>query len=255
MNEKQSDNASAIDKVLDILLMFTGERIAITIEDIQSELRLPQSTAYRYVKMLIDKGFLHKSDASQYQLGIALVAMSRNTLYTDRDLRLSVIPSMKRISEATRESVSLMRLMNQQVVCIESIEGQYALRVMIERGRVQPIYAGASSKVILAHVDRRIRERLLKEMDLVRFTKTTIADRPTLEHELASIRERGYAVSDGEIDIGARAVAVPLHNHHDEVVAALSIEAPHSRMGDQVLLRYIDLLITEARHIRDNPTL
>jgi DNA-binding IclR family transcriptional regulator len=244
-------STSAIDKVLDILLMFDDERISLTIEDIQRELNVPQSSAYRYAKTLVDKGFLHKTGVASYQLGAVLVRMSKRVLQSDRILRSHAMPVMQRIAHDTRESVSLMRIMNQQVVCIASIEGQYALRVMIERGRTQPLHAGASSKVLLAHLPPRQIERVLQQQH-ERFTTATITDPEALRRSLTTIQQEGYALSDGEIDVGARAVAVPVFDEHGEASAALSIEAPQSRMDDEIAQHYIARLHEGAEQIRQS---
>jgi len=240
---------STVDKVLDILALLSHERTQISIEEIKQELNLSQSTAYRYVRILVDRGFLDRIDTGNYRLGATLIALSQAALHTDRNVRLAALPSMKRIAEETRESVSLMRRVNKRAVCIESLEGQYALRVTIEPGRTQRLHAGASSKVLLAFSDARHWESLL-EFPLQAFTNNTLTDLDALKQHLLEIRQAGYAVSDGEIDIGARAVAVPILNRHSEIVAALSIEAPQSRMDNSVLQLYIALLQDHAQTIR-----
>lgn len=241
---------SSVDKVLDVLLLFTQEHPQRSIDEIQQELHLPQSTVYRYVRILTERGFLHRVEPGYYRLGAALISLSRVVLHTDRHIRLLALPSMKRVAEQTGESVSLMRIANRYAVCIESIEGQYALRVTIEQGRTQLLHTGASSKVLMAFTPESDWESLL-EQPLKRFTENTITELDVLYTHLRMIREQGYAVSDGEIDVGARAVAVPLLNKHQGIIAALSIEAPYSRMNDKVLQTYIALLQEEAAVICD----
>ncbi|MCB9452754.1 MAG: IclR family transcriptional regulator [Anaerolineaceae bacterium] len=241
---------STVDKVLDILMLFSSERTQISMTEIQDELSLSQSTAYRYIRILVDRGFLERVDSGNYRLGATLIALSRAAHHSDRNLRLAALPSMKRIAEETRESVSLMRLVNRRVVCIESLEGQYALRVTIEYGRTQHLHSGASSKVLLAFTNDSQWDNLL-DFPLKKLTENTITESGPLYKHLKEIRRAGYAVSDGEIDVGARAVAVPIMNRHDQVAAALSIEAPASRMDDTVLDGYIALLQDEAQVICD----
>lgn len=241
---------STVDKVLDILQLFTEERTQVSVEAIQRELSLPQSSVYRYVRVLVERGYLDKVDAGNFRLGVRLIALSRIALHSDRDVRLIALPGMKRIADHTSESVSLMRIANQYAVCIESIGGKYALRVTIDPGRTQLLHAGASSKVLLAYSPQAQWNSLL-HFPLQRFTETTITDMEGLRAEATQIRSQGYAISDGEIDIGARAIAVPLLNRQDEIVATLSIEAPSSRMPDDVVVEYVSLLQQESEAIRD----
>ncbi|MCA9912874.1 MAG: IclR family transcriptional regulator [Anaerolineae bacterium] len=247
----ESRAISTVDKVLDVLQLFNEDRYRVSIEDIQRELNLPQSTVYRYVRLLVERGFLDKVDSGYYHLGVRLIVLSRIALHSDRDIRLLSLPSMKRVADHTGESVSLMRIANQYAVCIESIEGQYALRVTIEPGRTQLLHAGASSKVLLAYSPESKWSSMLR-LPLKRFTETTITDMAELKQEARKIRQQGYSISNGEIDIGARAIAVPLLNRQDEIIAALSIEAPSSRMPDEVVADYAAILQQESEDIRNS---
>ena len=241
-------SSSVIDRLLDILLLFEEGRESWSIDDIAQTLNLPKSTCYRLVRALQERGFLEKSGTSNYQLGMSFMRLIRVALSSDRDIRLMALPSMKRIAEVVKESVSLMRLMNKQVVCVESIEGQHSLRVSIQQGRIQPLHAGASSRVILAYLPEKDWEKYL-EFPLQRYTDTTITDFDALCENLHQIREAGYAISDGEIEVGPKAIAVPLMKNRDEVIAALSIEAPTTRMTDEVVSNYLELLKHEAARI------
>ncbi len=236
---------SAVHKVLDVLLLFDGQDMRLSADEISHQLHIPKSTIYRYIRILVDKGLLEKAGAAHYCLGLKFIDLGRKALASNREIRLVALPSMKRLAEVAGESISLMRLYNRQVVCIESIEGRPALRVTIERGRIQPLHAGASSKILLAGIPFEEWPSYL-ELPLRRFTDTTTTDLDALKAEIETVRQTGYCVSDGEIDVGARAVAVPLVNRHNEIVAALSIEAPLSRMTDATVLRFLELLREEA---------
>jgi DNA-binding IclR family transcriptional regulator len=107
------------------------------------QLHIPQSTVYRYVRVLSDHGFIEKSGSRSYRLGLAFLELGRTALNSNRDLKLRALPAMERIARACGESVSLIRRFNDRVICIENIEGRYALRVAMEPGRTQPFYAGA----------------------------------------------------------------------------------------------------------------
>ncbi len=247
VNKGTSKN-SAIHKVLDILLLFQDQRHLFSVEDISQELDIPRSTVYRYIRILCEKGLLERTETADYRPGIAFIELGRSAIASNRELRLIALPNMQRIAEAVGESVSLMRLYNRRAVCIESIEGQQALRVTIERGRTQPLHAGASSKILLAYLPEDQWEEQL-EFPLARFTHTTITDFDALRTQLHAVRDAGYCISNGEIDVGARALAVPLFDGRDEIVAALSIEAPASRMDDAIIGDYLVLLQREAEHI------
>ncbi|MEM6282492.1 MAG: IclR family transcriptional regulator [Chloroflexota bacterium] len=229
---------TATEKILDILLLCLDRDGEVTIDAISSALDIPRSTAYRYTRTLTEKGFLHKADVSGvYRLGRIFLGFSQ-MVANDRTILLAVMPAMVNLAIATGESVSLMRLINRHAVCLESIPGSYALRIAIERGRAQPLHAGASSRVLLANQPPDTWKSYL-DFPLAHYTDTTITDWERLKDNLYAVRERGYAVSEGEIDVGAWALAVPLRNMFDSTIAALSIEAPVSRIDEQKVKDYV----------------
>jgi DNA-binding IclR family transcriptional regulator len=210
---------------------------------------LPISTAYRYLRILSEKGFLEKTDTGTYSLGLRFLELSRAAQNSNRDLKLKILPGMKRIAEKIDETVTLMRLFNKYAICIESIEGQQVVRVTIEQGRLQPIHAGASSKILLAALDESEWDNYLNR-SLEALTPETILDVDILKAELYRVRKQGYAISNGEVDLGGRAISVPIQDQRGKVVAALSIEGPAFRMTDDVLPRYLGLLQEEAAMLR-----
>ena len=244
---------SSAHKALDILLLFSETDPQHTIESISNLTDMPISTAYRYLKVLCDKGFLEKADTGIYQLGLRFLELGRVASRSNRDLRLTILPSMKRIADQIVETVTLMRIFDKHAMCIESIEGKQVVRVSIEQGRMQPLYAGASSKVLVAALDESEWDAHLN-MPVVQLTQNTITDVRQLKDELRRVRDQGFATSNGEIDQGGRAVAVPLKNRHNNVVAALSIEGPAFRMTDEIMPHYLALLRAEASRIQRDLT-
>lgn len=237
--------SSSVDKVLEILLLFRDSNPELTHDEISRQMDIPISTLYRYLRVLSDKGFLEKSSPSTYRLGIRFLELSRVSQQSNRNLRLVALPGMKRIADQIIETVSLMRITDKYAICIESIEGQQVVRVTIEQGRLQPLHVGASSKVLLSALDENDWEHYVS-FPLKQVTSASITDFDELKQELYRVRKQGYAISNSEIDEGGRAVAVPIRNKNNKVLAALSVEGPYFRMDDEVLMYYLKLLRHEV---------
>ncbi|MFI0406134.1 IclR family transcriptional regulator C-terminal domain-containing protein [Actinomadura sp. 3N508] len=75
------------------------------------------------------------------------------------------------------------------------------------------------------------------------YTPDTVTDPKKLLDEFAAIRADGYAVNEGQMNVGVRALAVPVKGPGGETVAGLCIEAPAVRLGDD----RIDDLITRMQ--------
>ena len=63
------------------------------------------------------------------------------------------------------------------------------------------------------------------------YTRKTLTKRAALLRELNTIRKRGYAVDDEEIEEGLRCVGAAVRNHTGNAVASISIAGPAFRIG------------------------
>ncbi|MCK4503344.1 MAG: IclR family transcriptional regulator, partial [Desulfuromonadales bacterium] len=209
------------EKLLDMLLIFEDESSEKTADEISEISNTPKSTTYRYIRMLRDKGFLERSPSGGYSLGARLLKLGR-IARGGFDLGKIALPTMENIARESLETVLLTRLSGDKSVCIERIEGPQTVRISFEVGHVQFLHAGASSKILLAYVNQDKWENHLR-LPLEGLTENTITDLQVLRDQLDCIRDQGYCISDGEVDIGVRAVAVPIFGSKNNVVAALSI--------------------------------
>jgi IclR family acetate operon transcriptional repressor len=75
-------------------------------------------------------------------------------------------------------------------------------------------------------------------------TPATITDPVVLLAQVAQIRADGYAIDDGEQEIGVHCVAVPLGDTANPI--AISVSGPTPRMNPDLVARAIPLLQTAA---------
>jgi DNA-binding IclR family transcriptional regulator len=167
-----------------------------------------------------------------------------------RDVSSVALPHMEAIARTTRETVLLTRRSNQYAVCIERVEGSHAVRISFDRGHIQPLHAGASSKILLAYVaEETLVDCLI--LPLHAYTEATVTDLDLLRQQLAQIRAQRFCVTKGEVDDGAIAAAVPILDSRGQLVAGLSTAGPSFRMSDAVIAEHLRLLREAAATISD----
>ena len=98
---------------------------------------------------------------------------------------------------------------------------------------------GASGKAILAYLDEKRRDAILDQVN-------NKARRAELTKALEVVRSRGYAVSHGEVFVGAVALAAPTFNHIGEVAGCLGVFGPRARVKDADIPRFGALVIKAA---------
>lgn len=244
-----SVNSSTATKVLDILRLFDETQPEISAEAIGEAIQTPRSTTYRYIRTLTDKGFLEKTTVGRFRLGPVFLQFS--SLICDEDnLGRIALPVMTAIMAETNETVLLTRRYDRLSVCVERVEGQQAIRISLKKGHRQPLHAGASSKILLAFAGEPVWDQYM-DQPLERFTDNTIADPDALRAHLRQIREQGYCISDSEVDVGAKAVAVPILNKNKRLVAGLSTAGPAFRMDTATVERHLQVLRAGAATIEE----
>jgi IclR family acetate operon transcriptional repressor len=85
-------------------------------------------------------------------------------------------------------------------------------------------------KALLAYEDPEKIQTYFKGHDLQEFTPNTITDLARLLEDLAQVKSNGYSFDEQEHEIGVCCVAAPIFNMDGQVVAALSVSGPNTRM-------------------------
>lgn len=245
-------SSSKTNNVLDILLLFNEQRRELTAEEISNLIGAPRSTTYRYIRTLSNKGFLAPTARGGYQPGPSTLQFAY-LVFDGSDISQIALPVMEDIMQETKETVLLTRKFGRHSVCTERIEGSQAIRITFERGHTQPLHAGASSKILLAYAGSDEWKHYVSQ-PLERFTSNTIADSDQLIEHLREIREQGYCISEGEVDEGALAIAVPILNQQRQLVAGLSVAGPAFRFDNAKVERHLSALRAGAATIEEHLT-
>jgi DNA-binding IclR family transcriptional regulator len=140
------------------------------------------------------------------------------------------MPALARLASVTSET-ALLSTMNERrdcAVCLERVESSMALRLSIEPGREVPLHAGASQKVLLAFLPDDEREAILAR-PLEKVCRATITEPAFLREHLDGIRNRGWAISFEENNLGVWGVALPILDPGGRSVASIGLAGPTAR--------------------------
>jgi len=244
-----ASSSSTASKVLDILKLFNESRSELTADEISVLIQTPRSSTYRYIRTLSDNGFLQKTPDGKYKLG-RIFLQFEPLIHWDTDIGRIALPVMEDIMRKTDETVLLTRRFRRFSVCAERVEGPQAIRITFQKGRTQPLHAGASSKILFAYAREDEWEHYLSK-PLESFTEHTITDPKQLRAHLREIRKQGYCLSRGEVDAGAAAIAVPIFADGNEIVAGLSVAGPEFRMTEEAIKHHLGALRAGAARIEE----
>jgi IclR family KDG regulon transcriptional repressor len=220
---------SSLQKGLQLLHLFTPNRPARKLGDISREAAMPKATALRFLNALVSMGFLRRDLAGWYRLGYRLIELG-HLAAEQVDLRTVAAPFMTALRDKFGEAVQIAVLDGNEAVYIEKVECQQPVRLFTRVGRRAPLHAGACPRLLLAYADDGLVEELIAS-GLWSFTEATPIDADDLRRILAETRRNGYSLSYGELEPGSAALAVPIRDFSDKVIATLSVAGPSDRFG------------------------
>jgi DNA-binding IclR family transcriptional regulator len=202
--------------------------------DVSKLLARPKSTVSRWMSALEQADFLERDDISgRYRLSLRLAALGEIARQTTT-LQRSARTSLRWLTARTGETANLTVLMGTEAVNVEGEDSPQPVMHLGWVGRRLPVHATASGKVLIAHASRGVLDKVFA-VGLKRFTSKTITGRAAFRRELERVRDRGYATVWAEMEPDLAAVAAPVRNHHDVVVAAIAIGGPVSRCAPERL--------------------
>ena len=153
---------------------------------------------------------------------------------------------MLNLSRRSGKSVHLSMLDEADVIYIDKVEGGHPVRAYSRIGGRAPAYAVATGKVLLAFRDD-VDDILPQKLE--RFTEHTARSRVILMKELNKIRRRRYAINVGEWREGVGGLATAILNSRGEVVAAIGISGPTSRLTSERLNSLALVVVASADEI------
>jgi DNA-binding IclR family transcriptional regulator len=235
-------------KALKVLAHVADKGRPATLTEVASELGLPKTTAYRYLRTLSAAGFLERdAPRERYALGSASRALARADGGPAR-LREAARPVLTALRDRFNETVNLGILSSGEIMYVDIVEASRALRMHARVGDRHPVHSTALGRAILSHLPSADRDGILRGALRPRTARTTV-DRAALEAMLDEARRRGFAVEVGENEDGAMCIGVPVLDATQWPMAAISLSAPETRMRPDVTADAIDALRESALKI------
>ncbi len=222
-----------IDRAAQILDCFGFDHQELSVSEIGAKTGLHRSTAHR-ILMALEYNDLIKQNPStgKYHLGIKLFKLGHQAV-SQLNLREICRPFLSRLMNDTKETIHLAVLDDDQVLYLDKVEGPHALRMPSRVGRHIPTYCTSLGKAMLSCLDDQEVKSILRRQTLKPHTENTVKNINQLLADLRSVRKRGYAVDNEEIEIGLRCVGAPLRDYTGGMVGAISVAAPSARLSEK----------------------
>lgn len=212
-----------LERAVRVLDLFSSDVPEWTVSDVCRELNLPKTTTWEYMQAMTGLGLLRRTARGRYRLGWRAFQLGLRARMTS-EISGPARVEMSRLVEKYAETVQLASRYCSEVVYLEKISPRTGVQVNLTRvGERLAAHCTAAGKVLLAHLRPGDVQNVYAGAGLTRLTERSIGSWAVLETELATVRERGYALEVEETVEGMCSVAAPISNEDGDVTWALSM--------------------------------
>lgn len=217
----------AVDRVCDVLDILANSQEPVTLTAVAEQTSLPKSSAFRYLAVLEARGYVLRDEPNGlFELGPAFRPQNTRAVETLSHFGRPIIETLR---DSFQETTNIGILDGTSIVYLVVAESPYRMRVASRVGERGYIHSTAIGKAICSNLPESRVRSILARSGMPAVTQKTIVDQDLYLKELQEVRSRGYAVDDGEDQLGGRCVAVIVPGL--ELLAGVSVSAPVDRLS------------------------
>lgn len=235
------DFVQSLARGLAVIRAFDAEHPELALSEVARRTDMPPAAARRFLRTLEALGYVRASGRI-FALTPRVLELGFSYL-SALSLPETMQPHLERLSRAVQESVSAAVLAGTEIVYVARVPTRRIMTVGITIGTRFPAYATSMGRVLLASLPDEAVASVLAQDPPHALTGRTIVDTDDLLAELRRVKEQGWALVDGELEIGLRSVAVPVHGRDGSVVAAVNVSTSATRDSlEELRDRHLPLL-------------
>jgi len=238
---------SSVKNSCRLLKLFLDSPKEMGVSEIARRINMSKGSTHKLLATLESEGFIRQNPENKlYSLGYTLLELG-NQVLKNHDLAEFAKPYLKRLSEATKEFITLCVMDGGEAIYVSKVESQYPIRFIVETHRRFPLYATSGARAILAYQSPEFIDDILSK-GIKTYTPYSLSTPEQIKERLADIRARGYEISANMRNIGVTGIAAPIFNSDGKVEASISVMGPTDRM-EPMKEEWIRLVIQVTREI------
>lgn len=227
MSSTLEEGMGGLAKGLAIAELFDRDHPRLTVTDAATLTGQAPAAARRCMRTLEALGYL-SYDGKFFQPTPRFVRLASAFTDTDPLPRLAA-PLLSGLRDELGESASLGVLDGEDVLFVARAGSHHLVATGQRVGGRLPAPLSAAGRVLLDTLDDRTLARAITRGLREPRTEKTLRDAASIAAEVRQGAARGYCLTDEEIEIGLRAVAVPVRDPSGQIIAAMSLSALTAR--------------------------
>ena len=247
-SERPYSSAIAVERAADLLFLI-AEREQASLNELARAIGSSGGAVHRILMALKRKGLIQQTtENGPYSMSWSILALTQR-LTAEADLRTVSRPHMVELRDLTGETVTLNVRSGFDRVCIDQAEGPHEVSWRQDIGKISPLYAGATGKVLLAYFSPEEMKAYFRAVKPQKLTQFTTVRRDDIRRELQAIRKQGYAFGTQDRIIGVAGTSAPIFDAGGRAAATLTIAGPAERCSADRRAEWVEPLITATEKI------
>ncbi len=242
------EGMAGLVKGLAVIEAFRTLRGRITVSDAASEAGTSRAAARRCLLTLTELGFL-SHDGKYFRPTPRLLRLG-DCYLNAAELPQIAAPFISHVRDLLGESCSVAVLDGDSAMVVARAEAQHIVSTSARVGTSLPAYCSATGRALLSGFTDGQLACYLENREFPQRTCRTVSTAESVRQSVMDTRERGYAISDEELDLGMRSLAVPIRDSEGVIVAAMSVSAFTARATlDEMIAQFLPIMIEQAVRI------
>jgi IclR family transcriptional regulator, acetate operon repressor len=238
------DSVQSVERAFELLEIMASAGPSIAFGELAARAELPQPTIHRLVRTMLRMGYVRQLPNRHYALGPSLIRLGESATQL---IGAWSRPHLAELVERTGESANMAVLDNDMAVYVAQVPSPHSMRMFTEVGRRVYTHCTGVGKALLMQLGDEALFALLKRAGMAASNENTHTTPEALMADIELSRSRGYAVDEGEQEIGVRCFAVPVPDA--PTLTAISISGPASRLTLKSATKVAPLLKRVARDL------
>ncbi|GHF19085.1 IclR family transcriptional regulator [Amycolatopsis deserti] len=242
---RASEGMGGLAKGLAVIEAFERAQSALTVAEAARLTGITRPAARRCLLTLTECGYL-SYDGKRYQPTLRLLRLSAAYLSTAQ-LPALAQPYLVAARVALDQSVSLAVWDDGWSVFVNRAESTHILSPGVKVGARLPAASTATGRVLMTSLSEEELAAVLDRQPPERHTARTVVDASQVVEAVRRARSDGYAIVDGELQEGLRALAVPVKDSRGQVIAAMSVNVMAAQVSiDRLRDEFLPVLVENA---------
>lgn len=250
MDIDRKDIVDGLGKGLRVIEAFDEEHARLTASEAAARTGLTRTAARRYLLSLVHFGYAH-SDGKRFWLAPRILRLGQSYLEAARLPRL-VQPFVQRLSTACGENFNFSVLDDHLIVYVARSNSARMVSIGFPVGARVPAHVVTPGPAILSTFSEARLNDWVAAHEFGTFTPRTTTDPAAFMRDVQGARDLGYWVTEQQLTLGLRGLAMPVKDRKGECVGAIGTTMPMQPMSrDEVIARVLPRLSETVQVLRD----